>query len=161
MQNKFSYQHILDKRTFSVLLFFLFYVLLSLSAFTLNVLVFKIFSMPESGFAFIEPFKNFYFAFSLPLPVPVMFILYAVVVSILLNFVITNWKSFNFLAKFSWILIFSGATVNILERIILGYVRDYFHILYGYFNLADVYISFGLVFILLASARQMNGLKEN
>ncbi len=50
---------------------------------------------------------------------------------------------------FAYILILSGAISNLIDRLLYGGVLDYFDfIAFPTFNIADVYITFGVIFIL-------------
>lgn len=57
---------------------------------------------------------------------------------------LTNWE------KVGFILIFAGAISNTLDRVALGYVRDFLDLNLGFtFNLADLFVTSGLVLIFL------------
>ncbi len=102
-----------------------------------------------------KTFHNSAFAFSLPIPVGPIYIIYAVVVAGMAYYVFKNYKNFSIKAKVAWILIFAGAMSNIGERIFLGYVRDFIYISFvrwtGVYNLADGYIILGIVLLLIKS----------
>ncbi len=94
-------------------------------------------------------FLNYNFAFSLPLPVWLMFFIYAAVLFFIFKYL---WSHITFLKNFeiiAWVFILSGAISNIVERILLGYVRDWIYIWTGVFNLADIYIILGILFLIL------------
>lgn len=60
-------------------------------------------------------------------------------------------KSGNW-AKFSFVLIISGAIGNLIDRIFLGYVRDflYFRLIdFPVFNLADTFVVVGVMILLI------------
>ena len=101
-------------------------------------------------------FKNSNFAFSLPLPVWLMYIIYTAVFIGLVYYCAKNYRAFNFASKLAWTLIFAGAFSNIIERIMLGYVRDFIYLtLYkwtGIYNLADGFIILGIVILLFQSS---------
>jgi len=78
-----------------------------------------------------------------------IFIPFVVLIFVLYFFI----KEKTYMKKFSLGLILIGGTSNLLERIFIGKVTDFidFHIKnyhYPTFNLADVYITLGLVFYL-------------
>ena len=98
-----------------------------------------------------EVFENHVFAFSLPVPVYLMYLIYAAVFIGMSYYVACNHREFNFTAKLAWVLIFAGAISNIGERVILGYVRDWIYIWTGIFNLADGYIILGIILLLIQS----------
>ncbi len=94
-------------------------------------------------------FKNSNFAFSLPVPVVFMYGIYVCVLVAMSVYVFNNFRKFTSLTNFAWVLIFSGALCNIVERIFLGYVRDWIYVFNGVFNLADFYIIAGVLILLL------------
>ena len=98
-------------------------------------------------------FLNRQFAFSLPLPVWLMFLIYAVVILGMVIYCVRNYWQFSSGQSFAWLLIFTGAVLNVGERLVLGYVRDFIYIhffqLVGVYNLADFYILAGLVLLLI------------
>lgn len=95
-------------------------------------------------------FRNEQFAFSIPLPAAVIFLIYAVVLGLLINYVIRYRAGFSQRQWLAWTLIFSGSASNIVERIALGYVRDFLYLWGGgIFNLADLYIIFGILILIL------------
>ena len=102
----------------------------------------------------ISQFKNFQFAFSLPVPQSLMYTLYAAVLFGILTYLRKTWVSLSFWNWFAWILILAGALSNIGERIALGDVRDFIHFFWGYFNFADVYIVVGVIILLFGLDRQ-------
>lgn len=94
-------------------------------------------------------FLNYNFAFSLPLPVWLMFLIYAAVLFFIFKYL---WSHITFLKNFeiiAWVFVLTGAISNIVERILLGYVRDWIYIWTGVFNLADIYIILGILFLIL------------
>ena len=97
-------------------------------------------------------FKNNNIAFSLPLPVWLMYIIYAAVLGGMLVYCFKNYRTFSFSTQLAWTLIFAGADSNIIERIILGHVRDFIYISFykwtGIYNLADGYIILGILILL-------------
>lgn len=102
-------------------------------------------------------FKNAAFAFSLPVWVPLIYLIYFAVILGMTYYVLKNYRQFSFLTKLAWVLIFAGAASNIGERIVLGHVRDFIYISFykwtGVYNLADGYIIVGIILLLLNSTR--------
>ncbi len=98
-------------------------------------------------------FKNVNFAFSIPLPVVAMFAIYFIVLAMIFYYVFKHNREFSKITTLAWTLIFAGAICNIVERIILGYVRDWIYITSGIFNLADVYIIAGVVILLFSKKK--------
>ncbi len=97
-------------------------------------------------------FKNNNFAFSLPLPVWFMFVVYFSVMAAMVFYCFKNYEKFTLGQSLAWVFIFAGAFANIIERIILGYVRDFVYITVfnwtGIYNLADFYIILGILILL-------------
>jgi lipoprotein signal peptidase len=95
------------------------------------------------------PFRNYGFAFGIPLSPWLMYFFYAVVVIILLAYFFRHRKEFSFSQNIAWLLIFAGSAANIGERIWLGYVRDFLYLPGGsVINVADIYITAGLIVLL-------------
>ncbi len=94
-------------------------------------------------------FLNFQFAFSLPVGAGVMFFLYALILVLILNYCLKHYSQFTKIEWLAWLAIFAGALSNIIERIVLGYVRDWIYILNGVLNLADFYIIAGVIILLV------------
>lgn len=87
------------------------------------------------------------------------------VVSILaiciLSYLLYTTKKDDTVSKISYLLIIAGALGNLIDRIRLGYVVDFFDfVIFGYdfpvFNVADCYITIGcfiIIFIVLKESR--------
>lgn len=109
----------------------------------------QIFSVGDQGVIGIKFFENAYFAFSLPLPIHVIYIIYFLALLLISIYVVKHFNSFLKKELFAWLLIFAGAISNIAERIIRGSVRDFLYIYGGgILNLADLYILFGILSLL-------------
>jgi len=95
---------------------------------------------------------NHAFAFSLPLPVGIMYLIYALVLGGIIYYTWKNRENFSAPALLAWTLIFTGAICNVLERLVLGYVRDFIYITFsrwtGVYDLADFYIILGVLILL-------------
>lgn len=98
-------------------------------------------------------FRNFAFAFSLPLPTWFMYSIYAVVILSMTYYIVKSYQNFSVLNKVAWILIFAGAISNIVERIFFGFVRDFIYITFfkwtGVYNMADGFIILGIIILIL------------
>lgn len=94
-------------------------------------------------------FKNYSFAFSLPVPIGLIYGIYAVVLVFCMRYVGMRYVKMKYKEILSWVLVFSGAFSNIAERISLGYVRDYIHIGNGVLNCADFFILVGVILLLI------------
>lgn len=88
----------------------------------------------------LQPFANYHFAFSIELPVILMYTVYALALCLLVTYVLPRWNGFTFWVRIAWIAVLAGALGNIVERLVLGYVRDFIQLGTGFFNLGDVYI---------------------
>lgn len=98
-------------------------------------------------------FRNYNFAFSLPLPIWLMYLIYVFVLLFMGYYVRKNYQHFSRKQAFAWTLVFAGAVSNILERVALGYVRDFIYIYNGVFNAADFFIVAGILLLLLPSSK--------
>ena len=74
------------------------------------------------------------------------------VISILFIGVFTYWdicnKDKNFLSHLGYAFIVAGAVGNLIDRVFLGYVRDFINfdfMTWGIFNIADTFITLGCV----------------
>lgn len=101
-----------------------------------------------------QPFKNYFFAFGLPLPPALIYLVNVTVLAGIGVYLYKHYKQFKFSQELAWLLVLTGAISNFGERIILGFVRDYIYIAGGIFNLADLYIIVGVVILLAQSARR-------
>ncbi len=78
----------------------------------------------------------------------------ATVIAIILIIVyfLKNVKKFNFFERIAYLFIISGAVGNMIDRLLRGYVVDMidFRGIWSFvFNIADVYINLGVIFLLL------------
>ncbi len=105
-------------------------------------------------------FRNYVFAFSVPLPIWLIYTIYFIVIIGIIYYLSKQYKILPITAKIAWAFILTGAVLNVFERIVLGYVRDFIYIsLYhwtGIYNLADFYILFGIVILLAANKKVQN-----
>jgi lipoprotein signal peptidase len=98
-------------------------------------------------------FLNDNFAFSIPLPALLMYAIYIVVLAAIAKYLHSSWNGISNSDKISWTFILAGGLSNISERIILGHVRDFIPVLSGILNVADLYIIFGLVLLLITGRK--------
>lgn len=96
-------------------------------------------------------FLNDKFAFSLPVPTFVMYLIYAVVLLGMSLYLFKTWNRFVNVQKVAWAFVYAGGISNIVERIILGHVRDFIPISSGMLNVADFFIIIGLVLLLISN----------
>jgi signal peptidase II len=93
-------------------------------------------------------------AFSMPIPsfitIPLAFL---VSLFLLKNLIQRIHK--NIYEYIGFLLIFCGAIGNMLDRIFFGYVIDFF-VVYSFpiFNIADVYITWGIIFLIISELIQ-------
>ena len=92
-------------------------------------------------------FRNYQFAFSIPLPVWFIHVLYILVLGVAGYYLNKRFKLAGKIELVGWALLFAGGLSNVGERIVLGYVRDYLLIFNGIFNLADLFIIVGILLI--------------
>jgi signal peptidase II len=93
--------------------------------------------------------KNYGLSFGLNFGVITNFVVLSVALLIFLLYIRKNSNE-----KFVWIssLILAGAASNLLDRLYLGYVRDFIDLSLGFtFNLADLFIVLGLIIFLFIS----------
>ena len=69
-------------------------------------------------------------------------------------------KSRDIFEKCALLLVISGATSNILDRALNNYVLDFIYLHYKdfywpAFNFADIYITFGIIMILIKLVQEM------
>ncbi len=103
----------------------------------------------------LQLFKNYDFAFSLPLPQILIFVIYAVVLAVIFRYIKNHFNSFDAKSFLAWTFIVCGAVSNIVERVVTGYVKDFIYIIGGgIFNLADFYILFGIALLFYVEFRR-------
>lgn len=113
-------------------------------------------SSPAPKYFGILLFNNFNFAFSLYLPQFLMLLIYALLIAAIFYNIYRNFNSYTLSNKYAWVLILSGAVSNVLERLTLGYVRDFIYIFSGIFNLADFFIILGVLILLFKSNKKFS-----
>ena len=85
-------------------------------------------------------------------------ILSMLVSAFLILFVIRNRNKLNAVSHFALMLILSGAIGNMIDRLYLGYVRDFIHFSipnfnFAVFNIADSCVVIGAILLFLANLR--------
>lgn len=109
--------------------------------------------LPHQLFALVQ-FKNYNFIFGWKLPHQLA---YGLFIIILVGIIFYMARQYNVLLpkqKWGLALIFAGAIVNIAERIMLGYVRDFLYTWGGgVWNIADFYIVLGVIVLLYYELR--------
>jgi len=112
--------------------------------------------------------KGLAFSFLENSPFLILFIPISALLNLLPRFIILLPHKGSFLKKFSLSLILAGGLGNIYDRIIYGYVVDYFSfnfkskyldkIKYIIFNLSDIFIFIGTIFLIVL---EFNTSKKN
>jgi signal peptidase II len=97
----------------------------------------------------VTHFLNDKFAFSINIPLIVIYAIYILVMIAIILFLKKEWTKISSSKKLGFIFIIAGGAANIFERIIFGQVTDYIFILNGVLNLADLYIIFGVLCVLI------------
>ena len=151
MKSTFPYIHTSEFLSVNSLAWFLFAAALCLVDFATRIACFAHCQLTAGKYFGLRPFKNLYFAFSVPLPSILMYLLYGSVLAVLCTYVGTHWRALGFYSRLAWVLVFTGAVANVGERMVLGYVRDFIQIGTGYLNMADVYILLGVAYLLYAN----------
>jgi signal peptidase II len=94
----------------------------------------------------IQPVKNYGLAFGLDFGLLPNLILVILALGFFIYYYFTNRYEFGWLLKFMFMLIFAGAISNLIDRLYLGYVRDFINLGLGFtFNLADAFLVIGLI----------------
>lgn len=93
---------------------------------------------------------NYNFAFSIPLPHIIAYIVYAAVLVGFIRWYFLNKKTT--VESVGFYLVIGGAASNIIDRVYLGFVRDFILAFWGnIFNFADVAIVAGITLIIYKS----------
>jgi signal peptidase II len=93
--------------------------------------------------------KNFGLGFGLNFGLLTNLIIISLALGFFLYYYFLHRPQLSGSAKIVFVLIFAGAISNIIDRLYLGYVRDFIDLNLGFtFNLADVMIVLGLLLII-------------
>lgn len=96
---------------------------------------------------------NYNFAFSIPLPHIFAYVFYTFILIAFCIWYFSGTK--NAAERVGFYLVIGGAISNIIDRMILGYVRDFIAGFWGnIFNIADIAIISGIILILIANVRK-------
>lgn len=101
-----------------------------------------------------ELFLNDKFAFSLPLPLGLIYVLYLITFGLIFHYLITHRTEISLALVYGFVFILAGGIANVFERMILGHVRDFIFLANGVFNIADVYIFFGVMVVFVGWWRE-------
>ncbi len=91
---------------------------------------------------------NYHFAFGIAVPAAWAYSVYALIAVAAIWWFIKLKKRSRVL-EVAFVLVAAGAISNLLDRFLLGYVRDFIYIFWGnILNFADIYITAGIILIL-------------
>lgn len=86
-----------------------------------------------------------------------LFFIVSIIATIGIIYYFVQSEAYQKLTRFGLVLVFSGMIGNLIDRIVLGYVRDFIDfIIFGYdfpiFNIADMAITIGIMLVILEVA---------
>lgn len=86
-----------------------------------------------------------------------LFFIVSIIATIGIIYYFVQSEAYQKLTRFGLVLVFSGMIGNLIDRIVLGYVRDFIDfIIFGYdfpiFNIADMAITVGIMLVILEVA---------
>lgn len=119
----------------------------------------------QDSLIYIHYIQNFGSAFSMFSNISIyntlIIILSLIVLTILIKYY-SEFKSSSKLSQITYILILSGLLGNLFDRIIFGHVRDFIGLKYLFiFNIADVYLTFAVIFYIYLEYIQKQKLSQN
>ncbi|MDD4901594.1 MAG: signal peptidase II [Patescibacteria group bacterium] len=160
--------NILSKKTVAFIILAVFFVLADrfLKALCLNGFFDR--PIPIFGDIFTLNFvKNYYIAFSIPFSGPILTAIIGIIIFILLIYWLKLFFSFKLSAQrsaalapisgaiFPLTILILGAILNFTDRILYGYVIDYFSLqFFTVFNLADIMIVFSIIWMIFTNRRK-------
>lgn len=117
-----------------------------------------------NNFFYITYAKNTGVAFSM-LEGNVLFIVVMTVMIMFFLIKYINSKKFNVFESVTYGMIIGGAVGNLFDRLVHGYVIDFFDFyIFGYdapiFNIADIFIVIGILLVLVSSFKEEIGVKN-
>ena len=105
----------------------------------------------------IHAVKNFGLGFSLNFGLLPNLILITAALAFFIYYYFSHHLAFARWGKIMFVLILAGAISNIIDRLYLGYVRDFLDIGLDFtFNLADAFVVLGLIIILFTQSKSKN-----
>lgn len=99
-----------------------------------------------------EYFENTGIAFSLPVSQTIITFATPIILLLLLGYVSGHANRPRI--WFGWWILLFGAISNFIDRILFGFVIDYFRIYQGIINIADIMVIIGIISILTATAEE-------
>ena len=111
------------------------------------------FNIPKNGFLTFSYVKNTGAAFSILHEYPYLLIILSVIALIFLFvYIIRHASNMTYVGIFWLSLMMSGIFCNLIERVHLGYVRDYFYLIkfnFPVFNISDIFINVGVIAVII------------
>jgi signal peptidase II len=105
--------------------------------------------------------KNYGLAFSLNFGLLPNLILIILGLGFFVYYYFQHRKEFSWRGQLVFIFIFAGAVSNIIDRLYLGFVRDFLDLGLGFtFNLADAFVAIGLILILFLQTGKSGSLED-
>lgn len=93
-------------------------------------------------------------AFSIPFPYPALILVNVLLIFLIIYFSCRELDYDKYLARLSVSLLLAGGVGNLIDRLKNGYVIDFIEIWkWPSFNVADIYISVGVLLIIFFYAR--------
>lgn len=106
------------------------------------------------NFLRIEYSQNTGVAFGLPVPYPFLIVGNVLLMGLIVWIINKEFDMDQPIGKLSLVLIISGALGNVIDRLIRGFVIDFIGVLrWPNFNLADTYISIGILLMIVFYGR--------
>ncbi|MEJ0021707.1 MAG: signal peptidase II [Candidatus Doudnabacteria bacterium] len=106
------------------------------------------------GFMHVHLVKNYGLGFSLNFGLLPNLIIVAAALIFFLYYYFSHQAELSWRGKIVFVLIFAGAISNIIDRLYLGYVRDFLDLGLGFtFNLADAFVVIGLIIIIFTQSK--------
>ncbi len=134
---------------YSILLWLAVFVLVALDQLS-KILVWKFFctDFVEGNGLGITCYKNYEFAFSIPLAGVAIWIIYIAIIifGFILYFKKEAWDRYEIVAA---TLVLAGVLSNAGERLLGGSVKDFIYLFSGIFNFADIYILTGVIIAII------------
>ena len=104
-----------------------------------------------NNLCFLNPVLNDWISWWMSMP---MWIIIGITIICIFLFVYLLYK--NYLSPLGFVLLFAGTLWNLIDRIYLGWVRDFISIWnFPVFNIADVLLTCGVVLICIEEVRNM------
>jgi len=132
----------------------------------INTKLFFLFLILVSADQIIKSISSFFvcnknIAWSLPIAPTIFYLAWIIIISVLI-YIFLKTKTYS--QKIFLLLIFSGAVSNMIDRVRFGCVVDYIDLkFWPVFNLADVYITIGIILLLfvIASGAKQSRVSQN